>query len=68
MTYDCRTAGAIILKLVYDYDVGEGDDVLVDLIDKAVTEFSTISAPGAFLVDAARTGANRGLSGVSSRS
>ena len=46
-----RTAGAIILKLVYGYEIKESDDPLVDLVDTAMNQFSLSIAPGAFLVD-----------------
>jgi len=47
-----KTAGALILDLTYGYNIREeGSDPLVDLADKALTEFSIITNPGAFLVD-----------------
>ncbi|OSX59347.1 hypothetical protein POSPLADRAFT_1150256 [Postia placenta MAD-698-R-SB12] len=46
-----KTTGAVILKMAYGYEVQEGDDPLVDLVDRAVEEFSISTRPGAFLVD-----------------
>nr|BAK09523.1 cytochrome P450 [Postia placenta] len=46
-----KTTGAVILKMAYGYEVQEGDDPLVDLVDRAVDEFSISTRPGAFLVD-----------------
>ena len=46
-----RTIAAIILKLVYGYDVSAGKDPLVELVDTAMEQFSISSTPGAFLVD-----------------
>ncbi|KAJ7723816.1 cytochrome P450 [Mycena metata] len=47
-----KTAGAMVLHLTYGYKIKEqGNDPLVDLADKAMTEFSEITRPGAFLVD-----------------
>ncbi|KAJ3485041.1 hypothetical protein NLI96_g5232 [Meripilus lineatus] len=46
-----RTAAAIILKISYGYTVEDGADPLVDLVERAMGQFSQISRPGAFLVD-----------------
>ncbi|GJE84890.1 cytochrome P450 [Phanerochaete sordida] len=46
-----KTAGAIILNMAYGYRVQEGDDPLVDLVDRAVDGFVAASTPGSFLVD-----------------
>ncbi|KIP11879.1 hypothetical protein PHLGIDRAFT_124541 [Phlebiopsis gigantea 11061_1 CR5-6] len=46
-----KTAGAIILNLVYGYRVGEGTDPIVDLVETAVEQFSQATTPGAFYVD-----------------
>lgn len=46
-----RTAGAIILKLSHGYEVQEGEDPIVNLVDTATEQFSLATAPGAFLVD-----------------
>lgn len=35
----------------HGYTVQEGEDPMVNLVDRAVEEFSLSSAPGAFLVD-----------------
>ncbi|KDQ62055.1 hypothetical protein JAAARDRAFT_203276 [Jaapia argillacea MUCL 33604] len=46
------TAGAIILNLAYGYEVKEDNDEMVALVDKAMQQFSIITRPNAFLVDA----------------
>lgn len=46
-----RTAGAIILKLAYGYEVQEGTDSLVDLVEIATEQLAHSCTPGAFLVD-----------------
>ncbi|CCM01198.1 uncharacterized protein FIBRA_03246 [Fibroporia radiculosa] len=46
-----RTTGAVILKMIYGYEVQENGDPLVDLVDTAVAQFSALTAPGAFLAD-----------------
>lgn len=46
-----RTAGSIILKLSHGYDVREGTDPIVSLVNTATEQFSLSTAPGAFLVD-----------------
>jgi len=47
-----KTAGAMVLDVVYGYKIREeGVDPLVHLADKALSEFSQITTPGAFLVD-----------------
>lgn len=46
-----KTAGAIILNMGYGYQVKEGHDPLVDLVDRAVNGFVAASTPGSFLVD-----------------
>ncbi|KAG2070197.1 cytochrome P450 [Suillus decipiens] len=46
-----HTAGAIILRIAYGYEVKETDDPLIDLADRAVDQFSRSTAPGAFMVD-----------------
>ena len=46
-----RTAGAIILMITYGYDVKEGKDPYVDMVDKAMENFTVTTTPGAFLVD-----------------
>ena len=47
----CRTAGAIILRISYGYEVKENNDPFVELADKATEQFSLATAPGGFLVD-----------------
>ncbi|KIY44122.1 cytochrome P450 [Fistulina hepatica ATCC 64428] len=50
-----KSAGATILHLTYGYKAGrireEGSDPFVDLADKAMSEFSEVTRPGAYLVD-----------------
>ncbi|KAI0938473.1 hypothetical protein AcV5_000150 [Taiwanofungus camphoratus] len=46
-----KTAGGIILKMSHGYQVQEGEDPVVNIVDKAVEQFSLATAPGAFLVD-----------------
>ena len=47
-----RNAGAIILKIAYGYTIEpHGTDPLVDLADRAVSQFSAASQPGIWLVD-----------------
>ncbi|EKM59475.1 uncharacterized protein PHACADRAFT_205692 [Phanerochaete carnosa HHB-10118-sp] len=46
-----KTAGAIILNMAYGYQVQEGQDPLIDLVDRAVDGFVETSTPGSFLVD-----------------
>ncbi|KDQ62054.1 hypothetical protein JAAARDRAFT_448042 [Jaapia argillacea MUCL 33604] len=46
------TAGAIILNLAYGYEVKEDRDELVALVDEAMQQFSILTTPNAFLVDA----------------
>ncbi|KDQ57809.1 hypothetical protein JAAARDRAFT_276111 [Jaapia argillacea MUCL 33604] len=43
--------GSIILEITYGYPVKEPVDPIVELIDKALHQFLTATAPGAFLVD-----------------
>lgn len=47
----CRTAGAIILKLSYGYEILEDEDPLVELVDRAMKQLSEVTTPGAFIVD-----------------
>lgn len=44
-------AGSVILRTTYGYEVKEGHDDYVELIERANSNFSTSSVPGAFLVD-----------------
>ena len=46
-----HTAGAIILRISHGYEVKEHQDPFVDLADRAVEQFSTSTATGAFMVD-----------------
>ncbi|EKM56470.1 uncharacterized protein PHACADRAFT_253611 [Phanerochaete carnosa HHB-10118-sp] len=46
-----KTVGCIILKLSYGYEVQEGHDHLIELVDTATEQFSMATSPGAFLVD-----------------
>ncbi|KAH8799626.1 cytochrome P450 [Flagelloscypha sp. PMI_526] len=46
-----KLAGAIIMKLVYGYDVMSGDDEYVDLIEAVNRDLSEASKPGNFMVD-----------------
>ena len=47
----CRFTGASILRITYGYAVEKEDDELVQLVDRAVEEFSLATAPGAFYAD-----------------
>lgn len=44
-------AGGIILRTTYGYEVKDGRDDYVDLIERANANFSRSSVPGAFMVD-----------------
>ncbi|KAJ3485043.1 hypothetical protein NLI96_g5230 [Meripilus lineatus] len=44
-------SGTIILKISYGYIVKDGADPLLDLVDRAMVQFSELTRPGAFLVD-----------------
>ncbi|KAG6885227.1 hypothetical protein C0993_004634 [Termitomyces sp. T159_Od127] len=46
-----RLAGGIIMQLTYGYEVQEGEDPFVTLIQGANDNFSAAIVPGAFLVD-----------------
>ncbi|KAG6898821.1 hypothetical protein C0993_003909 [Termitomyces sp. T159_Od127] len=46
-----HTAGAIITRITYGYEVKENDDVFVELANKSVAQFSVATTPGAFVVD-----------------
>jgi hypothetical protein len=46
-----RTAGAIILRITYGYEIEEENDPFVSTVDKALEYFSLSSTPGCFLVD-----------------
>ena len=47
----CRAAGSIILMLAYGYEVRDGEDPYVSIVEKAMSEVSNAATPGAFLVD-----------------
>ncbi|KAG2366934.1 cytochrome P450 [Suillus spraguei] len=46
-----HTAGAIILRISYGYEVKENNDPFVDLADRAMNQLSRCTATGAFMVD-----------------
>ncbi|KAL0945844.1 hypothetical protein HGRIS_012127 [Hohenbuehelia grisea] len=46
-----KTAGAIILRIAYGYEVKQGEDPFVKLADEATDQFSLSSSPGVFLVN-----------------
>ncbi|KAF8624471.1 hypothetical protein AX15_005855 [Amanita polypyramis BW_CC] len=46
-----RTAGSIILRITYGYDVKEGKDPLLSAANQALEQFSLSAYPGAFLVN-----------------
>ncbi|KAG2152859.1 cytochrome P450 [Suillus clintonianus] len=46
-----HTAGAIILRISYGYEVKENDDPFVNLAGRALDQFSRSTNPGAFMVD-----------------
>ncbi|KAG2072078.1 cytochrome P450 [Suillus decipiens] len=46
-----HTAGAIILRICYGYEVKENNDPFIDLADRAMDQLSRSAAPGAFMVD-----------------
>ncbi|KAG2156217.1 cytochrome P450 [Suillus clintonianus] len=46
-----HTAGAIILRISYGYEVIENDDPFVEIADRALDQFSQCVAPSAFMVD-----------------
>ncbi|EKM56476.1 uncharacterized protein PHACADRAFT_141167 [Phanerochaete carnosa HHB-10118-sp] len=46
-----KTVGCVILKISHGYEVQEGHDPLVELVDTATEQFSLVTSPGAFLVD-----------------
>ncbi|KAF8814867.1 cytochrome P450 [Phlegmacium glaucopus] len=46
-----KLAGGIILKLTYGYQVQDGEDPFINLIEKANTNFNAATVPGAYIVD-----------------
>jgi hypothetical protein len=51
LIYEPRTAGAIILRISYGYEIEETNDPFIKMSDKAMEEFSLSASPGAFIVD-----------------
>lgn len=51
LTYGVRLAGGIILRLTYGYQVQDGEDPFVNLIEHANDNFNAATVPGAFPVD-----------------
>ncbi|KAK0460211.1 cytochrome P450, partial [Desarmillaria tabescens] len=46
-----RRVVGFILSITYGYEVNGDGDALVELVDRAMAEFSQVTVPGAFLVD-----------------
>ncbi|EPQ54805.1 cytochrome P450 [Gloeophyllum trabeum ATCC 11539] len=46
-----RTAGAVILRVTYDYEPKDHGDSLVQLVDRTMEQFAILTSPNAFLVD-----------------
>ncbi|KAG1852552.1 cytochrome P450 [Suillus subluteus] len=46
-----HTAGAVILRISHGYEVKENDDPFVDVADRALDQWSRVTAPGAFVAD-----------------
>lgn len=46
-----KLAGGIIMQLTYGYEVQEGEDPFVNLIEGALQGFNASTVPGAFVVD-----------------
>lgn len=46
-----RLSGGVILRLTYGYEVQEGEDPFVNLIEGANENFNAATVPGAFPVD-----------------
>ena len=46
-----RAIGSVSLRISYGYEVQEGSDPFVDLVDRATDQFSIATTPGKFLVD-----------------
>ncbi|TCD66168.1 hypothetical protein EIP91_001722 [Steccherinum ochraceum] len=44
-------AGAMILKIVYGYEIKPGNDPFVEIVDEAMSQFIYLSRPGAYMVD-----------------
>ncbi|KAG2077743.1 cytochrome P450 [Suillus decipiens] len=46
-----HTAAAVILRISYGYEVKENKDPLVELADRAMSQWSRVGVPGAFVAD-----------------
>ncbi|KAJ7665191.1 cytochrome P450 [Mycena polygramma] len=46
-----RFAGAIVLSIVFGYKANDKHDPLVEVVDEAMSQFSEVTVPNAFLVD-----------------
>ncbi|KAK7682349.1 hypothetical protein QCA50_014554 [Cerrena zonata] len=46
-----RTSGAIILMMTYGYSVEGDNDYFVNVVDKAIANFSLATSPGTFMMD-----------------
>ncbi|KAG2034085.1 cytochrome P450 [Suillus americanus] len=46
-----HTAGAVILRISHGYEVNENNDPFVDVADRALDQWSRVTAPGAFVAD-----------------
>ncbi|KAG2077744.1 cytochrome P450 [Suillus decipiens] len=46
-----HTAAAIILRISHGYEVEEDNDPFIDLVDRAMDQWSRATAPGAFMAD-----------------
>ncbi|KAL4249483.1 cytochrome P450 family protein [Abortiporus biennis] len=44
-------AGSVILMVTHGYPVQGGDDPIIEVVDRATTQFAMVTSPGAFLVD-----------------
>jgi hypothetical protein len=49
--YFNRTAGAIIMRIAYGYEVKETKDPFLATVDETLVQFSLSTAPGGFLVN-----------------
>ncbi|KAG2356983.1 cytochrome P450 [Suillus spraguei] len=46
-----HTAAAVILRISYGYEVKENNDPFVELVDRAMSQWSRVAVPGAFVAD-----------------
>ncbi|KAG2158979.1 cytochrome P450 [Suillus bovinus] len=46
-----HTAGAVILRISHGYEAKKNNDPFIDLADRALYQWSVVTAPGAFLAD-----------------